>query len=285
MSWLTDPFRYEFMRTALAAGILTAVICSLVGVWVVIRGLTFIGDALAHGVMPGIALAFLVGFDITVGAFLSALVMAGGITLVNRKSRLAEDTGIGLLFVGMLALGVIIISKARSFQGELTSFLFGDILGVTASDLVVQQVAAVAVLAVVVVLYRPFLALSFNQDKAAVLGMRPRLAHAVLLALVAVAIVVSFRTVGTLLVFGLLVAPPATASLLVRRVPLLLVVSPLVGSLAVVVGLEISYHFGTAGGATIAGVAVALFFTVLLVRELTTAARDRRPAIPRGAPA
>lgn len=285
MGWLTEPFGYEFMRSALAAGALTALICSVVGVWVVIRGLTFIGDALAHGVLPGIALAFLVGFDITIGAFLSALVMAGGITLVNRKSRLAEDTGIGLLFVGMLALGVIIISKARSFQGELTAFLFGDILGVTTTDLLVQQIAAVAVVAVVAVLYRPFLALSFNADKAAVLGMRPRLAHAVLLALVAVAIVVSFRTVGTLLVFGLLVAPPATASLLVRRVPLMLVVSPLLGLLAVVAGLEISYHYGTAGGATIAGVAVAMFFVVLIVRELTTAARDRRPAIPRGAPA
>ena len=255
------------MRRALAAGLLAAVACAVVGTWVVLRGLTFLGDALAHGVVPGLALAVLWGFSPVVGALVAALVMSGAITLVSRRAGVREDTGIGLLFVGMLALGVVIISRSDSFATDVTSVLFGDVLGVTAGDLRGQAVGAAVVVAVSVVLYRPFLALAFNEDKAATLGMRPGLTHALLMVLLATAIVVSFQAIGTLLVFGLLIGPPATAGLLVRRVPLIMATAVALGAATVVAGLALSYHHDTAGGATIAGLGVAEFFVVLAAQE------------------
>lgn len=279
MAWLTDPFHYDFILRALFAGCLAAVTCSLIGTWVVIRGMSFMGDALAHGVLPGIAVAFIVGIDIAIGAFISAIIMVIGINLVNRASKLSTDTGIGLLFVGMLALGVVIISRTRSFTGDLTSFLFGSVLGVKDSDIWLQSIAAVLTLIAVIGFHRMFLALSFNSDKAATLGMRPRLAHIAMLTLIAVAIVASFRTVGTLLVFGLLIAPPATAALLVRRVPAMMATACLIGVSSIFIGLIITYHFDTAAGATMAGTAVAIFFIVLAGRELfTRSSRTAQPA-------
>src|SRR4051794_25845673 len=250
MSWLLDPFHAEFMQRALLAGMLAVLASSVVGTWVVLRGLSFLGDALAHGVIPGMALAVLWGFNLTVGALLTAVVMVGGISLVNRRSRLGEDTGVGLLFVGMLALGVIIISKSRSFTTDVQSLLFGDILGVTWGDVRLQAAAAVVVLALSALGDRAFLGLSFNEAKAASLGLRPGVTHLALLALIAVSIVASFQAVGTLLVFGLLVGPPATAALLARRVWLCMAVGVALGWVSVVLGLVLSYHYGTAAGAT-----------------------------------
>jgi ABC-type Mn2+/Zn2+ transport system permease subunit len=277
ITWLTDPFASELTQRALVAGLLVAVTTSLVGTWVVVRGLSFMGDALAHGVLPGIALAFLWGFDITLGALASAALMVGGINLVNRRAHVSEDTGIGLLFVGMLALGVVIISREDTYAGDLTAFLFGDVLGVRPSQVRTQALVAAGTLVAVVALYRPFLALSFNREKAATLGQRPALAHAAMLALLALAIVSSFRVVGTLLVFGLLVAPPATATLMVRRLPAAMATSVALGCLAVVLGLAISYHQDTAAAATVAGVAVAQFFVALTVRDVARLVAGRRP--------
>jgi len=275
--WVLDPFEPEFMQRALLAGMLAVVASSVVGTWVVLRGLSFLGDALAHGVIPGMALAVLWGFNLTVGALLTAGVMVGGISFVNRRSRLGDDTGVGLLFVGMLALGVIIISKSRSFTTDVQSLLFGDILGVTWADVRVQAAAAVLVVICSALGYRAFLVLSFNEAKAGSLGLRPGATHLALLALIAVAIVSSFQAVGTLLVFGLLVGPPATAALLVRRVWLCMVVGVALGWVAVGLGLLLSYHHGTAAGATMAGVSVAMFFVVLIAQELAAVARRAHP--------
>ena len=275
--WFLDPFDPEFMQRALLAGMLAVVATSIVGTWVVLRGMSFLGDALAHGVLPGMALAVLWGFNITVGALLSAALMVGGVSLVERRSRLAKDTGVGLLFVGMLALGVIIISKSRSFTNDVQSLLFGDVLGVTAADVRLQALAAALVLVATLLGYRAFLVLSFNEAKAGSLGLHPAATHLALLALIALAIVSSFQAVGTLLVFGLLIGPPATAALLVRRVWLCMVVAVAVGWLAVAAGLILSYHYGTAAGATMAGTSVALFFLVLLSQEVRAFAR-RSPA-------
>ncbi len=172
----------------------------------------------------------------------------------------------------------MIVSKARSFTTEVTALLFGDILGVSRDDINVQLVGAGIVVVATVVLYRPFLALTFNRMKAQSLGMRPGASHLALMVLLAISIVVSFQAVGTLLVFGLLVGPPATASLITKRVPLMMVVSMLFGALAVVVGLTISFHAGTAGGATMAGLSVAQFFVVLVGVEATRVVRERRLA-------
>jgi ABC-type Mn2+/Zn2+ transport system permease subunit len=268
MTWLLEPFELALQQRALIGGSLAAIALAVVGTWVVIRGLTFFGDALVHGVVPGIALAVLLDFNLMVGAALAALVMIGGINLVHRQTAFSEDTGIGLLFVGMLGAGVIIISRSDSFTSSLTSILFGDALGVTRADIIVLGVVTVLVIGASLVFYRHFLVLAFNEQKATLLGLRPGLAHAVLLGLVTVAIVGSFQTVGTLLVFGMLVGPPATAALLVRRVPAMMVVASIIGVASVAVGLVVSYHADTAGSATIAVTPVVLFFIVLAVRSI-----------------
>jgi ABC-type Mn2+/Zn2+ transport system permease subunit len=265
-NFFADAFASDITQRALVGGLIAASITSLIGTWVVVRGLAFFGDAVAHGVLPGIALAVIWGFNLTLGAMLSAVVMVFGINLVHRTTRLSDDTGIGLLFVGMLALGVVIISRADTFAGDLTGFLFGDVLAVTIVGVVLGN--------------RSFLALAVNRDKAESLGLRPGLAHAVMLTLLALSVVSSFRVVGTLLVFGLMVAPPATAVLLVRRIPIAMVVAVGFGWLAVVLGLAISYHADTAASATMAGVAVAQFFVVLAVSELRAAIVRRRRTSP-----
>ena len=266
MSFLIEAFEQAFMQRALIGGLLAVIATSLVGTWIVLRGLAFLGDALAHGVIPGVALAVLWGFNPALGAFVSALVMSGLVTFVSNRTPVRDDTAIGLLFVGMLALGVVIVSKAGSFKTDVTAILFGDALGITRGDIQEQIIYTSIVVALTILLYRPFLALTFNEMKAHTLGMRPRLSQAALLGLLSLSIVASFQSIGTLLVFGLLVAPPATASLLVKRVPLIMIVSILVGALSVVAGLVISFHYGTAGGATMAGISVLLFFVVLLGR-------------------
>ena len=277
IDFFTEAFAPTFMQRALLGALIAVVATSVVGTWVVLRGLSFLGDALAHGVIPGIALAVLWGFSPIIGAFVAAIIMSGLVTAVSARTIVREDTAIGLLFVGMLALGIVIVSRARAFTTEVTSLLFGDVLGVTPADIRTQVVATVVVVAVSVVMYRPFLALTFNRAKAETLGMRPGVAQSVLLALVALSIVASFQAVGTLLVFGLLVGPPATAMLLVKRVPTIMFTAIGFGSLAVVLGLAISFHHDTAGGATMAALSVLQFFVVLVVQEIRTSIRRSSP--------
>jgi len=275
-NFFADAFASDITRRALVGGLIAATTTSLIGTWVVLRGLAFFGDALAHGVLPGIALAVVWGFNLTLGAMISAVVMVFGINLVHRTTRLGDDTGIGLLFVGMLALGVVIISRADSFAGDLTSFLFGDVLGVRNAEIRLGLAALAVTIVGLVLGHRSFLALAVNRDKAETLGLRPGVAHAVMLTLLALAVVASFRVVGTLLVFGLMVAPPATAVLLVRRIPVAMVVAVAFGWLSVILGLAISYHADTAASATMAGMAVAQFFVVLTATELRTAIARRQ---------
>ena len=256
------------MVRALLASIFAVITTSVVGTWVVIRGMAFMGDALAHGVLPGIAIAFLLDVNLILGAAAASVLMILFISLIHRTTQLTEDTAIGLLFVGMLALGVIIVSRSGSFAVDLVSILFGDVLGTTMGDVAIQAVAAAVAVAGVVVFHRPLMALSFNEEKALLLGMRPGLTHLVMMGLVTLAVVTSFRTVGTLLVFGLLIAPPATASLVARRVPMMMLTSIGFGVAAVVVGLFLSFHLDIAAGATMSGLAVVLFFATLAVTRL-----------------
>lgn len=271
-----DAFSSDLTRRALLGGLLAATTTALIGTWVVVRGLAFFGDALAHGVLPGIALAVIWGYDPTIGALISVAVMIGGINLVHRTTRLPEDTGIGLLFVGMLAVGVVIISREDTYAGDLTAFLFGDVLAVRVPELRLEAIALAVTLVGVGVGHRAFLALACGREKAATLGLRPVLAHAAMLALLALAVVSSFRAVGTLLVFGLLVAPPATATLVARRLPVIMATAVVIGWVAVVVGLTVSYHADTAASASIAGAAVAQFFVVLAATEALRSLRRWR---------
>lgn len=275
MDFLLDPFTVLFVRRALVAGLIVSVLCAMVGTWVVLRGMAFMSEAVSHGMLPGVAIAYSTGVNLFLGAALSAGLMVLGVAWVSRSSSLAEDSSIGLLFVGMLALGVVIVSRARSFAVDLTSFLFGDVLSATWSDLWWLAGAAVLTLVVSVIAYRPFVGLILDRRIAHTMGLRPRIAHVVLLGLVVLAVVASFRVVGTLLVFGLLIAPSATALLLRRSIPATIVLATGFGWSATVVGLLVSWHADTAAGATIAGSAVLQFFALLLVRKAVTAVRVR----------
>ncbi|MFI1250968.1 zinc ABC transporter permease AztB [Streptomyces anulatus] len=272
MEWLTVPFEVTFVQRALWGGMLVSAICALAGTWVVLRGMAFLGDAMSHGLLPGVAVAALLGGNLMVGAMVSAAVMTAGVTALGRTPRLSQDTGIGLLFVGMLSLGVIIVSRSQSFAVDLTGFLFGDVLAVRQQDLLVLAAALFAALAVSVLGHRAFLALAFDSRKAHTLGLRPRLAHAVLLGLLGLAIVASFHIVGTLLVLGLLIAPPAAALPWARSVRGVMVLAALLGTLATFGGLLLSWHLSTAAGATVAALAVSLFF----VSHVLSGLRDRR---------
>jgi ABC-type Mn2+/Zn2+ transport system permease subunit len=270
IGWWVDPFvDNEFMRQALWAGLLTVVTTSVVGTWVVLRGLGFLGDALAHGVLPGIAIASIVGFNAGVGALMAAAAMVLGISLVRAHSPLPDDTSIGLLFVGFLAVAVMIMSTPSAARtGDLERFLFGSINAIDGTDLRRQLAVTFIILLGTLVLYRALLATTFDERLAGTFGFRPGLVRAALLALMALAIVASFETVGNLLVFAFLIAPPATATLLARRVPSIMVTAVGIGAFSAIVGLLISYHHGTGTGATMALCAVATFLVVMVATAL-----------------
>lgn len=267
MEILTDPFGVSFVFRALLAGSLTAVLCACVGTWVVLRGLAFFGDAMSHGMLPGVAVASLLGTNLMLGAAVSAVVMSFGVVVVGRATRLSRDVGIGLQFIVMLSLGVVIVSHSGSFAVDLTSFLFGDVLGVGSTDLLIIGIAALVGLVVCVVMHRPFTALTFDPRKAETLGLRPGFAHVAMLVLVALATVASFQVVGTLLVFGLLIGPPATAVLLVRGIGRVMVLAAVLGVVQVYVGLLVSWYAETAAGATITLLGGLTFLVVLAIRD------------------
>jgi ABC-type Mn2+/Zn2+ transport system permease subunit len=269
LNYLVDPFaNNEFMRLALFGGILVACTCAIAGTFVVLRGLAFVGDALAHGVLPGIATAMLLGFSGILGAAIGAAVMMGGVSIVTRKFRLSGDTAIGLLFVGMLALGVVITSRSTSFVGDLARILFGELLGITTTDLAWQFAALVIVGAIAFVSRRPFLLLSVDDGLARTSGFSARLFHNVMLTMVAITVIASFQTVGTLLVLGMLIAPAATGSLFARRIESMMLIAALVGSLSTYIGLLISYHYDLAAGASIVLTAVVIFALSATANEI-----------------
>ncbi len=270
---LIAPFvDLPFLRLALAASVLVSVTCAIAGTFVVLRGLAFAGDAMAHGVLPGIAVAILLGASPVLGAALSAAVMMAGVGVITRRSRLGSDTAIGLLFVGMLAVGVMITSRSESFVGDITRVLFGQLLGVRGVDLAWQAAALAAVGTIAWVARRPFLLMSVDEGLARTSGFRPAPYHALMLAMVGITIVASFRTVGTLLVLGMLVAPAATGALVARRVATVGLVAAGCGAFASWAGLLLSYHLDLAAGASIVLVAVALF---ALAAALSALARRR----------
>ena len=267
-----EPFlNNEFLRYALAAGILVAITCAVAGTFVVLRGLAFVGDALAHGVLPGIATALLLGVSGIVGAAVGAVAMMGGVSLVTRRFRLSGDTAIGLLFVGMLALGVIITSRSDAFVGDLTRILFGELLGVSRSDLLLQLCALALVGLIAFVGRRPFLLLSVDEGLARTSGFSIRIFHNVMLTMVAITVVASFQTVGTLLVLGMLIAPAATGALFARRISSMMTIAAIVGTLSTYIGLLLSYHFDIAAGATIVLTAVMFFALAAVVTEVRKA--------------
>lgn len=280
MSWLLDPFSLVFVQRALLGGVLVAVLCAVAGTWVIVRGMAFLGEALAHGMLPGVALATVLGLPVLAGAAVSAVVMSLGIGVLQRRAKVSYDTSIGLLFVGMLALGVIVISHAGSFATDATAILFGDILAVTAADLIVLAVAVALGIAAAALAHRSLIALAIDERVARVLGLRPRVAQTVLVGLVTLAVVASYQAVGSLLVVGLLVAPAVAARQWTERIPSTMVLAAAIGALAVAVGLVVSWHAATAAGATIAATAIAAAGVSWLLRRATNEVCSRPFAAP-----
>lgn len=271
MAWLTEPFALDFLRRALLGGALVAVLCGVVGTWVVVRGMAFLGEALAHGMLPGVALATVAGLPVLLGAALSAGAMSLGLGVLQRRGRLSYDTSIGLLFVAMLALGVVVISHSDSFATDATAILFGDVLAITDAEVLALAVATTAGLAVAALAHRPLVALALDGRVAHVLGLAPRLGQAALVGLVTLAVVVSYQAVGSLLVVGLLLAPAVAAGQWTRRIPTTMALAALLGVVAVVGGLLVSWHAATAAGSSIALVSIALAALSWALRAALTA--------------
>ena len=276
MEFLTEPFEAEFVRTGALAAALVGVMCGVVGCYVVVRGMALMADSLSHGVLPGVAIAFALSagtageapdeLAITAGALIAALVTAAATSAIVRRSPLREDTATGVVFVFMLALGVAIVSRVDGYSVDLNSFLFGDVLGVEGGEVLTTAVLTAAVLALVALLYRPFLVLSFDRKRAAAIGLPVDALHLVMLVVLALAVVVGFRVVGALLVIGLLIAPAAAAALVTKRLPAMMAISAAIAAIAGPVGLLASWHLDVAAGPAIVLVAVSAFAAALVVR-------------------
>lgn len=275
MSWFLAPFAAEFMVRALVGGILVAGVCAVVGTWVVTRGMAFLGEAIGHGMLPGVAVATLLGLPPLVGGAVSAAGMSAAIGLLQRRGRLSYDTSIGLLFVGMLSLGIIIVSHSRSFATDATVMLFGDVLAIAWIDIALLAGALVATLAIAAAFHRSFVAAAFDPRIAQTLGLRPELAQVVLTALVTLAIVASYQAVGSLLVVGMLLAPAVAAGRWTRSLPSTMALAAAFGVAAVAAGLLVSWYAATAAGPTIAFAAIVLAALSAVVSTALSRARER----------
>lgn len=264
MNWLTEPLQYPFMQRALLEVAIIGVLCGLVGCFVVLRGLAFIGDALAHAVFPGVVLSYIAGRSILVGAFIFGSLTAVGIGLLSRTRRVSEDSAIGVIFAAFFALGVVILSREGGFNRDLGSLLFGNILGVSRGDVWVTLLVAMAVGGTLLLLLKEFTLVAFDPTMARAAGYPVFALDILLLLLVAATIVVSLQTVGNILILALVVTPPASARLLTDRLSRMLVASVLIAVGSGVVGLYISYHAATAAGATIVLTATAAFLISLV---------------------
>lgn len=260
-SWLLAPFGYAFMQRGLLAAVMVGILCAVIGCYVVLRSMAFLGDALAHAILPGVAIAYLLNGNLMIGALVAAVVVAIGIGAFSRKGTIKEDTAIGILFTAALALGIALISSIRTYAVDLSHILFGNVLGVGTADLWLTAGLGILILIVIGVCYKPFLVVSFDPLLANTLRLPVQFLRTLLLVLLALTIVVSMQTVGVGLVAAMLVTPPATAYLLTRRLPSMMLVSALIGALSSLTGLIASYYLNIASGSAI--VLTATFFFIL----------------------
>jgi ABC-type Mn2+/Zn2+ transport system permease subunit len=256
--------QYGFMQRGLLAVVLVGGLCAVVGCFVVLRSMAFLGDAMAHSVLPGVAVAYLVGGNLTLGALAAAVAVALGISFVSRRGTLREDTAIGILFSSALALGIALISTIRSYAVDLSHILFGNVLGVGPGDLYLIGGLGIGVLVILFLAYRPFLVLAFDPILASTLRLPVERLRALLLVIISVTIVVSLQVVGIALVAAMLVTPAATAYLLTRRLPTMAAVSALLGMLSGVAGLYASYYLNIASGAAVVLSATVFFLAAFL---------------------
>lgn len=268
VEWLIDPLRYAFMVRGMIAAVAVGILCSTVGAFVVLRGMTFIGDALAHAVLPGLAVGFL-----TAGkgdrdtlfwwAMGTAILTALGMGWVSSRTRFREDAAIGIVFAGMFALGIALISTVRGFSVDLVHFLFGNVLGVSTHDLFLIAIFGSAVLTLLFLFYKELVLVSFDITLARTLRIRAAFYRYLLFVLVAITVVLSLQTVGIGLMLAMLVTPASTAHLLTKRLPSMLLVGAILGAASGIIGLYLSFYWGVASGASIVLVSIIFFLIAL----------------------
>lgn len=267
MTWLTDPLQFDFFLRALGAVALVSVLCALVGAWVVLRGLSYIGDAMSHAVLPGIVGAFLTGGNLLLGALVAAVLTALGIGAVSQRGGLKQDSAIGIVFVGMFALGVVMLSRAATFTTDLSNFLIGNPLGVTPGDLWGALLVTLVVGGILTAVQKELLLASFDPTEARAIGLPVRTLESLLLILIGLVVVLTVQLVGTTLSVSLLITSSAAARLLARSLRKMILLAAVLGTVGGVVGLYLSYYLDTAPGATIVLVNTAIFLVALAFRR------------------
>jgi len=264
MDFLLDPLQFSFIVRALIAAVVVGVVCSVLGTYIVLRGMAFFGDALAHTILPGVVIAFLLGWPLAVGALIVGILAALGIGFLTERGTLKEDTAIGVIFAGLFALGIALLSMSGNYTMDLAHFLFGNLLGVSVNDLWLIAGLGAVVLLTILAFYKEFLVISFDPVLAVTLRLPTKLLRYLLLVLIAVTIVTALQVVGIALMLAMFVTPAATASLLTRRLPAMMAVSALIGAFSGVVGLYASFYLNVASGAAVVLVATAIFALVFL---------------------
>ena len=281
IDFLLQPLQYAFMVRGLIAALLTGIVCATVGSYVVLRGMAFFGDALAHAMLPGIAIGYLVSGGAREPLFwwalLTAVLSSVGIGWISRSAEVREDTAIGIVFAGMFALGIALISTVRNYTTDLTHFLFGNVLGVGTGDLVLIGIFGAIILLAIFFFYKEFLVISFDPLLAATLRLPARSLEYLLLILIALTIVVSLQTVGVALMVAMLVTPAATAYLVTNRLPIMMGLAAIIASLSGIIGLYLSFYLSISSGAAIVLTATAIFLLVWLAKQLASMAAKRTP--------
>jgi ABC-type Mn2+/Zn2+ transport system permease subunit len=265
-TWLTEPFQYAFMLRGLGAALIVGVVCPVLGAYVVLRGMAFFGDALAHIVLPGVVIAFLLDLPMALGALVVGLLAALAINAISQRTDIREDAAIGVVFAGAFALGVALISTQRGYALDLAHILFGNLLGVTTSDLWLMGGLSAVVLLVILSFYKEFLVLSFDPVLATTLRLPVKFLGNLLMMLLAVAIVISLKAVGVALVLAMLVTPASTAYLMTQRLPTMMLLAAAIGAISSLLGLYLSFYVDMASGAAIVLIQTGFFFLAYLIR-------------------
>jgi ABC-type Mn2+/Zn2+ transport system permease subunit len=281
LDWLLGPLQYGFMIRGFGAAILVGIVCGVLGSYVVLRGMAFLGDALAHAVLPGIAVGYLLGGGaqgpLFWGALTAGIGAAIGIGAISKSGQIREDTAIGIIFSGMFALGVALISTVRNFTVDLTHFLFGNVLGVSPADLRLTAVLAGLIVLLIAAFYKELLVTAFDPVLATILRLPTQFYRYLLLIMLAVTIVIALQTVGVALTVAMLVTPAAAASLLTRRLPSMMAVAAFIGAASGVLGLYLSYYVNIASGPAIVLVCTAIFAVTFLFAPRRGALWNRAP--------
>ncbi|WP_040226678.1 metal ABC transporter permease [Bhargavaea cecembensis] len=260
--FISDILNYGFLQKAMFTSVMVGIICGVIGCFIVLRGMSLMGDAISHAVLPGVAISYMLGINYFYGAVVAGVLTSVGIGFVSEKSRVKNDSAIGIIFSAFFALGIILMAKAAS-SVDLTSILFGNVLAVRSADMWTTLAIGALVLITVVLFYKELLVTTFDPTLAATFGLPNRLIHYAIMVLLTLVTVASLRTVGIILVVAMLITPASTAYLLTDRLPVMIGLSAMFGALSAVIGLYVSFNYNLPSGAVIVLAATAIFLLAL----------------------